>query len=80
MGQQLSCAIIACYLIKYNNMNAHTAIEYCKKKRQMAFFGQVNFIDTIMKYIQKTIKTIKNYKIYSCKIIYLLCFNKCQIR
>jgi protein-tyrosine phosphatase len=33
MGQQRSCAIIACYLIKYNNMNAHTAIEYCKKKR-----------------------------------------------
>ena len=50
MGQQRSCAVIACYLIKYNNMNAHTAIEYCKKKRQMAFFGQVNFMDTIMKY------------------------------
>jgi protein-tyrosine phosphatase len=51
MGQQRSCAVIACYLIKYNNMNAHTAIEYCKKKRQMAFFGQVNFMDTLMRYI-----------------------------
>jgi hypothetical protein len=74
MGQQLSCAVIACYLIKYNNMDAHTAIEYCKKKRQMAFFGQVNFMDTIMKYMQKTIKKYKNY---SYKIIYLLYFNKC---
>ncbi len=51
MGQQRLCAVIACYLIKYNNMNAHTAIVYCKKKRQMAFFGQVNFMDTIMKYM-----------------------------
>ena len=50
MGQQRSCAVIACYLIKHHNMNTKTAIEYCKKKRQMAFFGQVNFMDTIMKY------------------------------
>ena len=54
MGQQRSCAVCACYLLKYNDLNYNeiglNVIENIKKKRPMAFFGGINFIDTIAKY------------------------------
>ena len=46
-GMQRSCALVACYLIKYNNMAPHEAIEYIKSKRPIAFFGNVNFMNTL---------------------------------
>ena len=46
-GMQRSCALVACYLIKYNNMTPHEAIEYIKSKRPIAFFGNVNFMNTL---------------------------------
>ena len=46
-GMQRSCALVACYLIKYNNMAPHEAIEYIKSKRPIAFFGNVNFMETL---------------------------------
>lgn len=52
MGQQRSCAVCACYLLKYINVDISISdvIENIKKKRPMAFFGGINFIDTISRY------------------------------
>ena len=47
-GQQRSCALVACYLIKYNNMTPNTAINYIKQKRRVAFIGAVTFISSIV--------------------------------
>ena len=47
MGAQRSCAVVACYLIKYYNLTSSEAIQYIKTKRPIAFFGQVNFYNTI---------------------------------
>lgn len=46
-GMQRSCALVACYLIKYNNMTPDEAIEYIKFRRPIAFFGKVNFMETV---------------------------------
>ena len=46
-GMQRSCALVACYLIKYHHMNPVEAIEYIKSKRPIAFFGQINFMRMI---------------------------------
>jgi len=47
-GMQRSCAVIACYLIRYNNgLSPDNAIEYVKKRRPIAFYTGVNFRDTI---------------------------------
>jgi protein-tyrosine phosphatase len=46
-GMQRSCALVACYLIKYNNMTPDEAIDYIKLKRPIAFFGKVNFVETL---------------------------------
>jgi protein tyrosine phosphatase len=46
-GMQRSCALVACYLIKYHHMNPDDAIEYIKSKRPIAFFGQINFMRMI---------------------------------
>jgi len=56
MGQQRSCAVCACYLLKYGNIDISSldvmenVIEIIKKKRPMAFFGGINFSDTIARY------------------------------
>jgi protein-tyrosine phosphatase len=47
MGQQRSCAVVACYLIKYYNLTPQEAIDFIKLKRPIAFFGNVNFLQTI---------------------------------
>jgi protein-tyrosine phosphatase len=49
-GQQRSCALVACYLIKYNNMNPYTAVNYIKTKRRIAFFGEINFVSAIINF------------------------------
>lgn len=52
-GMQRSCALVACYLIKYNNMNPITAIEFIRFKRPIAFFGNVNFQSAILLFYNK---------------------------
>ena len=49
-GMQRSCALVACYLIKYNNMTPDEAIDYIKLKRPIAFFGKVNFMELILSF------------------------------
>jgi len=49
-GQQRSGALVACYLIKYNNMNPYTAVNYIKMKRRIVFFGEINFISAIVNF------------------------------
>lgn len=46
-GMQRSCAVVACYLMKYYNVTPKVAIEYIKNKRRVAFFGGVNFMKTL---------------------------------
>ncbi len=46
-GRQRSCAVVACYFIKYYNMTPVDSIAYIKSKRQEAFFGSINFANTI---------------------------------
>jgi protein tyrosine phosphatase len=46
-GMQRSCAVVACYLVKYNNMSINNAIKLIKDKRHIAFLNNVNFIKTI---------------------------------
>lgn len=42
-GIQRSCALVACYLMKYYNITPYTAICHIKMKRPYAFDGGVNF-------------------------------------
>jgi hypothetical protein len=46
-GRQRSCATVACYLIKYHQLTPVQAVSYIKSKRKEAFFGYVNFYNTI---------------------------------
>ena len=46
-GIQRSCAVVACYLIKYKLINAMEAVEFVRRRRPIAFFGSINFIETI---------------------------------
>jgi protein-tyrosine phosphatase len=46
-GMQRSCAVVACYLMKYYNITPMVAMEHVKKYRMMAFFGGANFLTTI---------------------------------
>jgi protein-tyrosine phosphatase len=52
-GAQRSCATVACYLMKYHGVNPNEAINYIKSRRNVAFFGNVNFRDTINEYYNK---------------------------
>jgi protein-tyrosine phosphatase len=49
-GQQRSCALVACYLMKYNKMNPYTAVNHIKMKRRISFFGEINFISAIVNF------------------------------
>jgi protein-tyrosine phosphatase len=64
MGKQRSCAVVACYLIKYHNMTPQEAIGYIKLKRPIAFLGNVNFLFAIEKFYEKH----KESKIYGYAI------------
>lgn len=46
-GMQRSCAVVACYLMKYHTMDPSKAVEYIRGKRPIAFFWTVNFAKTI---------------------------------
>ena len=46
-GKQRSCAVVACYLIKYHNYSPTKAIRIIQYKRPQAFVGSINFINTI---------------------------------
>ncbi len=46
-GMQRSCAVVACYLFKYNNMSINNSIKLIKDKRHIAFLNNINFIKTI---------------------------------
>jgi len=52
MGSQRSCTVVACYLIKYYNMQIMDTINYIRAERQLAFFGSVHFMKTIEKIYQ----------------------------
>ena len=52
-GMQRSCAVVACYLIKYRNATPQQAIDFIKSKRSLAFFGQVNFMRTLATFWEK---------------------------
>ena len=54
MGQQRSCAVVACYLIKYRNLTPEESINFIISKRPIAFFGAVNFLQTIICFFQKS--------------------------
>lgn len=47
MGIQRSCALVACYLIKYYGWTPTETIGYIKEKRPIAFFGNVHFLQTM---------------------------------
>lgn len=53
-GQQRSCAVVALYLIAYHSMTPDQAITHIKKKRRIAFFGQVNFAAAIVYFYART--------------------------
>jgi protein-tyrosine phosphatase len=55
-GMQRSCALVACYLIKYYTMTPEEAIEYIKSERPIAFFGQVNFMKMITMFYQNLLQ------------------------
>lgn len=57
MGMQRSCAVAACYLIKFNKMTPTQAIEYIRLKRPIAFFGKINFLHAIETFYEDN----KNY-------------------
>ena len=42
-GMSRSATIVACYLIKYNNMSPDDAIEFIKTKRPITFLGGIHF-------------------------------------
>ena len=46
-GAQRSCALVACYLIKYYDITPDAAINYIKNKRRIAFYEYVNLEEAI---------------------------------
>jgi len=59
-GRQRSCAVVACYLIKYYNMTPIEVVEYIKSKRPEAFFGSVNFANTINQFYLRELRVQRN--------------------
>lgn len=49
-GMQRSCAVVACYLIRYYQMTPEKAVLYLRSKRRVAFFGGANFARTLQEY------------------------------
>jgi hypothetical protein len=46
-GMQRSCALTACYLMKYYQLNPIKAVEYIRSRRPVAFFDGANFWNAI---------------------------------
>ena len=55
-GMQRSCAVCACYLIKYQGFTPMKAVNFIKSKRPQAFANQINFIQAIKKFNGKKYK------------------------
>lgn len=53
-GMQRSCAIVACYLVKYYNVHPNQAVQYIQSKRRIAFYTGVNFKETILTVYNRT--------------------------
>ena len=49
-GSQRSCALVVCYLIQYHRMTPSIAINYVRMRRNIAFFGGVNFMQAIQQF------------------------------
>ena len=49
-GMQRSCAVIACYLMKYYKMELNDAIAFIKKKRPVAFYQTANFMNAMIEF------------------------------
>jgi hypothetical protein len=47
-GIQRSCAVVACYLIKYHKMKANDAIHFIQSKRSGAFSMGISLLSTIV--------------------------------
>lgn len=58
MGMQRSCAVVACYLVRYYNSTPAQAIAYIKSKRPIAFLGNVNLLAAIENYYDHYVKPI----------------------
>ena len=54
-GSQRSCALVACYLIKYCHMNVDEAVVFIKSKRSCAFYDEVRFISILENIYNKKI-------------------------
>lgn len=48
-GEQRSCAIVACYLIRYQGMKSFEAVAYLQHRHEYAFNGGVDLIELIEK-------------------------------
>lgn len=46
-GVQRSPAVVACYLIKYRGMTPEAAVDFIKERRTIAFYYQVNMMQTL---------------------------------
>lgn len=49
-GMQRSCAVVACYLMKYYSLNPQQAIDYIKSRRNVAFHNHITFMECINRY------------------------------
>jgi protein-tyrosine phosphatase len=49
-GAQRSCALVACYLMKYQHMTLDQAMNHVRKQRTIAFFGGANFLIAMQKF------------------------------
>ena len=62
-GIQRSCTIVACYLIKYHDMNPLEAIKYIQTKRPIAFMDHVNFLSTIESFYEVNLTSKEQEKV-----------------
>jgi len=60
-GIQRSCAVVACYLMKYYNIAPDTVISHIKMKRRRAFEGGVNFQRALNIFYKENVEN--NYKL-----------------
>ena len=58
-GAQRSCAVVACYLIKYYSMYPEKAVELIRSNRRIAFFGHITFANAIERFYNYLINVNK---------------------
>lgn len=52
-GTQRSCAVVACYLIRYHGMKPMNVVTYISSKRPEAFEEGVHFLHAILRFYHK---------------------------